>query len=184
MVGGCSVDVSDATISHFLYGPNTDRTSCEAALSRGMLSSERLLYYGWLSTLLQMAIMKSSRHTTSDNGCSISSGVEIDFACMLLAEIHEGEFKTSTTYPFPCLIFHLCRDSGVPIWHCDRLTHPIGTLDIGLIRDEANAQGGDPIMPDHTDTISASSSQAASRAPSSPRSTPPLGVVVVLLARV
>uniref|UniRef100_M1CXV0 Integrase core domain containing protein n=1 Tax=Solanum tuberosum TaxID=4113 RepID=M1CXV0_SOLTU len=30
------------------------------------------------------------------------------------------------------------QDSGVPIWHCDRLIYPIGTLDIGLIRDEAN----------------------------------------------
>ncbi|KAG5590479.1 hypothetical protein H5410_040993 [Solanum commersonii] len=29
-------------------------------------------------------------------------------------------------------------DSGVPIWHCDRLVHPTGALDIGLIRDEAN----------------------------------------------
>uniref|UniRef100_M1DI10 Integrase core domain containing protein n=1 Tax=Solanum tuberosum TaxID=4113 RepID=M1DI10_SOLTU len=83
------------------------------------------------------------------------------------------------------------------------------TLDIGLIRDEANvaaprrepqvkvpplgtdladtvgqAQGVDPIIPDHTDTIPASSSQAASRAPSSSRSTPLLGVVVVPLARV
>uniref|UniRef100_M1DCH5 Integrase core domain containing protein n=1 Tax=Solanum tuberosum TaxID=4113 RepID=M1DCH5_SOLTU len=101
------------------------------------------------------------------------------------------------------------RDSGVPIWHCDRLIHPTGTLDIGLIRDEANvvaprrgpqvevpplgadladtvgqAHGSDPIIPDNTDTIPASSSQAASRAPSSSQSTPPLGVVVVPLARV
>uniref|UniRef100_M1DJI0 Integrase core domain containing protein n=1 Tax=Solanum tuberosum TaxID=4113 RepID=M1DJI0_SOLTU len=64
--------------------------------------------------------------------------VEIDFARMLLSEIHERAFKTSTTYPFPCLIFQLCRGSGVPIWHCDRLINPTGTLDIGLIRDEAN----------------------------------------------
>uniref|UniRef100_M1DTS8 Integrase core domain containing protein n=1 Tax=Solanum tuberosum TaxID=4113 RepID=M1DTS8_SOLTU len=100
------------------------------------------------------------------------------------------------------------QDSGVPIWNCDRLIHPTGTLDIGLIRDEANvaaprrepqvevpplgadladtvgqAHGGDPIIADHTDTVPASSSQAASRAPSSSRSTPPLGVAVVLLTR-
>ncbi|KAG5599261.1 hypothetical protein H5410_030631 [Solanum commersonii] len=29
-------------------------------------------------------------------------------------------------------------DSGVSIWHCDRLIHPTGALDIGLIRDKAN----------------------------------------------
>uniref|UniRef100_M1DH45 Integrase core domain containing protein n=1 Tax=Solanum tuberosum TaxID=4113 RepID=M1DH45_SOLTU len=85
----------------------------------------------------------------------------------------------------------------------------LGTLDRGLIQDEANvgapriepqvevpplgadladtvgqAQGVDLIIPDHTDTIPTSFSQAASRAPSSSRSTPPLGVVVVPLARV
>ncbi|KAG5609664.1 hypothetical protein H5410_020945 [Solanum commersonii] len=66
-----------------------DGTSCGVALYRGMLSSERLLYYGWLSTLLHMAMVR--------NG-----------------------------------------DSGMSIWHCDRLIHPRGTLDIALIRDEAN----------------------------------------------
>uniref|UniRef100_M1DZH1 Integrase core domain containing protein n=2 Tax=Solanum tuberosum TaxID=4113 RepID=M1DZH1_SOLTU len=101
------------------------------------------------------------------------------------------------------------EDSGVPIWHCDRLIHPTGALDIGLIRDEANvaaprkepevevpplgadladtvgqAQGGDPSIPDHTDTVSASSSQVASMAPSSSWSTPQFGAVVVPLARV
>ena len=95
------------------------------------------------------------------------------------------------------------------IWHCDRLIHPTGTLDIGLIRGEANvatprrepqvevppfgadladtveqAQGSDPIIPDHIDTIPASSAQAASRAPSLSWSTPPLGTVVVPLAGV
>uniref|UniRef100_M1A7F0 Integrase core domain containing protein n=1 Tax=Solanum tuberosum TaxID=4113 RepID=M1A7F0_SOLTU len=140
---------------------------------------------------------------------ALVAGWEIDFACMLLTEIHERAFKTSTTYPFPCLIFQLCRDSGVPIWHCDRLIHPTETLDIGLIRDEANvaaprrepqvevpplgtdladtveqAQGSDSIIPGHTDTVPASSSQAASRAPSSSKSTLPSGVAVVPMARV
>ncbi|KAG5572012.1 hypothetical protein H5410_061778 [Solanum commersonii] len=69
---------------------------------------------------------------------ALVAGVEIDFARMLLAEIHERAVRTSTTYPFPCLIFHLCRDFGVSIWHCDKLVHPIGALDIDLIQDEAN----------------------------------------------
>uniref|UniRef100_M1DDK9 Integrase core domain containing protein n=1 Tax=Solanum tuberosum TaxID=4113 RepID=M1DDK9_SOLTU len=140
---------------------------------------------------------------------ALVAGVEIDFARMLLAEIHERAFRTSTTYPFPCLIFHLCRDSGVSIWHCDKLVHLTGALDIGLIRDEANvvaprrepqievpplgtdladtvgqAQGGDPIIPDHADTVPGSSFQAASMAPSSFRSTPQLGSTIVPLARV
>uniref|UniRef100_M1DGJ1 Integrase core domain containing protein n=1 Tax=Solanum tuberosum TaxID=4113 RepID=M1DGJ1_SOLTU len=136
---------------------------------------------------------------------ALVAGVEIDFAHMLM--VYERTFKTSTTYPFPYFIFQLCRDSGVSICHCDRLIHPTRALDIGLIRDEANvaaphrepqvevpplgvdladtvgqAQGGDPSLPDHTETVPASSSQAASMAPSSSRSTPQLGPTVVLLA--
>uniref|UniRef100_M1DPE1 Integrase core domain containing protein n=1 Tax=Solanum tuberosum TaxID=4113 RepID=M1DPE1_SOLTU len=106
-------------------------------------------------------------------------------------------------------LFNLRKDSGVPIWHCDRLIHPTGTLDIGLIRDEENmaaprrepqievpplgtdladtmgqAHGGDPIIPDHYNTVLATSSQAASMAHSSARSTPQLGDTIVPLARV
>ena len=36
------------------------------------------------------------------------------------------------------MIFSLCRSAGVPIWHVDQLKTPLGTIDIGLIRDEAN----------------------------------------------
>lgn len=32
-------------------------------------------------------------------------GLEIDFVGMILVEIHEREFKTSTSYPFLYLIF-------------------------------------------------------------------------------
>uniref|UniRef100_M1E0S7 Integrase core domain containing protein n=1 Tax=Solanum tuberosum TaxID=4113 RepID=M1E0S7_SOLTU len=46
------------------------------------------------------------------------------------------------------------------------------------------AQGGDPIIPDHTDTVPGSSSQAASVDPSSSRSSPHLGATVVPMARV
>ncbi|KAG5571639.1 hypothetical protein H5410_061405, partial [Solanum commersonii] len=103
---------------------------------------------------------------------ALVAGVEIDFARMLLAEIHERAFKTSTTYPFPCLIFQLCRDSRVPIWHYDRLIHPTKALDIVLIRDEANvaAPRREPqveiphLGADLADT-------AANMAPSSSRST-------------
>ena len=65
-------------------------------------------------------------------------GLEIDFAKLLIMVIHERDFKSSTTYPFACLIFHLCRNVGVPIWNCDTLCTPSGIFDIGLIRDEDN----------------------------------------------
>ena len=52
--------------------------------------------------------------------------------------MHERAFKVRTTYPFPCMIFALYRSAGVPIWHVDQLKTPQGTVDVGLIRDEAN----------------------------------------------
>ena len=36
------------------------------------------------------------------------------------------------------MIIYLCRSAGVPIWHIDQLKTPLRTVDIGLIRDEAN----------------------------------------------
>lgn len=57
---------------------------------------------------------------------------------LLISVIHEMAFKTSTTYSFPCMIFQLCRDSRVPVWHCDVLRTPIGIVYIGIIRDETN----------------------------------------------
>ena len=66
------------------------------------------------------------------------AGYEVDFAWLLQAVMHEWVFKVTTTYPFPCMIFSLCRSTGVPIWHVDQLKTLLGTVDIGLIRDEAN----------------------------------------------
>ena len=65
-------------------------------------------------------------------------GFKVDFAWLLQAVMHERAFKVTTTYPFPCMIFSLCRSAGVPIWHVDQLKTPLSTVDVGLIRDEAN----------------------------------------------
>ena len=66
------------------------------------------------------------------------AGFEVDFAWLLQAVIHERAFKVLTPYPFHCIIFSLCRSAGVPIWHVDQIKTPLGTVDIGIIRDEAN----------------------------------------------
>uniref|UniRef100_M1DWG7 Integrase core domain containing protein n=1 Tax=Solanum tuberosum TaxID=4113 RepID=M1DWG7_SOLTU len=154
----------------------------------------------WLLVGNQISSTKAYNALTCDRAVMVAAlvaGFEINFACMLIAEIHERVFKASTTYPFPCLIFQLCRDSEVPIWHFDKLIRPTGTLDIGLIQNEENVaaplrepqvdvppmgadlvdvvehmQGDDPAPPTHTNDVPASSSQAASRDPSSSRSSP------------
>ena len=66
------------------------------------------------------------------------AGFEVDFAWLLQAVIHERDFKATTTYPFLCMVFELCRSAGVPLWHIHVLKTPTGIVDIGLIRDEAN----------------------------------------------
>ena len=66
------------------------------------------------------------------------AGFEVDFAWLLQAVMHKRAFKVTTTYPFPCMIFSLCRSAGVPILHVDQLKTLLDTVDIGLIRDEAN----------------------------------------------
>uniref|UniRef100_M1DAD5 Integrase core domain containing protein n=1 Tax=Solanum tuberosum TaxID=4113 RepID=M1DAD5_SOLTU len=150
LVQDCLVDISPATIRHFLYGPTTG-------------------------------------HSWSVNTA------EFDYRWDI---VRSGAFQRNAEQREAVLLW-LARDSGVLIWHCDKLVYPTGALDIGLIRDEANvaaprrepqvevpplgadladivgqAQGGDLSIPDHTDTVPGSSSQAASMAPSSSRSTP------------
>ena len=44
---------------------------------------------------------------------------KVDFAWLLQVVMHERPFKVTTTYPFPCMIFSLCRSAGVPILHID-----------------------------------------------------------------
>ena len=46
-------------------------------------------------------------------------GLEVDFAWLLQAVMHERAFNVTTTYPFPCVIFSLSRSAGVPIWHVE-----------------------------------------------------------------
>ena len=71
--------------------------------------------------------------------------------------MHERAFTVSTTYPFPCMIFTLCRSAGVPIWHVDQVKTPQGTVDVGLIRDKANElasrKGPHPELPPLADDL-------------------------------
>ena len=78
--------------------------------------------------------------------------------------MHERAFKVTTTYPFPCMIFSLCTSVGVLVWHIDQLKTPLGTVDIGLIRDEANEfaprRGPSPELPSLGDNLAGKVAQA------------------------
>ena len=69
---------------------------------------------------------------------ALAVGFDMDISRLLLAVFHERDFKATTMYPFPCLIFELCRPAIVPIWNIDVLRTPTVTVDIGLVWDEAN----------------------------------------------
>ncbi|KAG5605217.1 hypothetical protein H5410_026709 [Solanum commersonii] len=163
----------------------------------------------WLLVRNRVSPTKADNQVTWDRAVMVAAlvaGVEIDFARIFGRDTREA-FRPPLLTPFHALFFGPGDSECRP--HYDRLVHPTGALDIGLIRDEANiaaprrepkvevpplgtdladtvgqAQGDDLSAPDHTDTISGSSSQAASMGPSSSRSTPQLGAAVVPLARV
>ena len=84
-------------------------------------------------------------------------GFEVDFAWLLQAVMHERDFKVTTTYPFPCMIFYVCRSACVAICHNDQLMTPLATVDICLIRDEANefapCRGPHPDLPPLGDNL-------------------------------
>ncbi|KAH0633261.1 hypothetical protein KY284_036047 [Solanum tuberosum] len=172
------VNISQVPISRFLYGSGTTW-----ALHTGKFD------YWWdivksgpfqqNAEQMEVVLLWLSRHiavdgeraevspTKADNALTwdravmfvaLVAGFEIDFSHMLL----------------------LCRDVGVPIWHCEKLVEATETLDIGLIEDAANIaaprlvpqiEGDDPAPPAHTDDAPGSLSQAASRSPSSSRAT-------------
>ena len=104
------------------------------------------------------------------------AGFEVDFAWLLQAVMHERSFKVTTTYPFPCMIFALCRSAGVPIWHVYQLKTPLGTVDVGLIRDEANElalrRGPRPELPPLADDLADTVAQARTATQASTDTTP------------
>ena len=72
-------------------------------------------------------------HTAADNIVTwdravlmeaMIAGFEVDLARLLQAVMHEWTFKATTTYPFPCMVYALCRLAGVPVWNIDVLKTP------------------------------------------------------------
>ena len=95
----------------------------------------------WLLFLQRLSLMAADNILTWDRAVMVASLVamlEIDLSRLLIFVIHERAFKTSTIYPFACVIFQLCRDAGVSLWHSDVLHTLTRSVDIGLIRDVAN----------------------------------------------
>ena len=105
---------------------------------------------------------------------------EVDFAWLLQGVMHERAFKVTTTYPFPCMIFSLCRFTGVPIWHIDQFKTLLGTVDIGLIRDEANEFaphiGPYPVLPPLSENLydTVAHAQTSTQAASETTNTTPI----------
>ena len=104
------------------------------------------------------------------------AGFEVDFTWLLQAVMHERAFKVTTTYPFPYMIFALCRSAGVPIWHVDQLKIPQGTVDVSLIRDEANElsphRGTNVELPPLADDLADTVAQACAATQASTDTTP------------
>ena len=104
------------------------------------------------------------------------AGFEVDFVWLLQEVMHERDFKVTTTYPFPCMFFAFCRSASVPIWNVDQLKTPQGTVDVGLIRDEANefapCRGPHPELPPLADDLADTVAQARTGTQASTGTTP------------
>ena len=61
-------------------------------------------------------------------GATFVAMFDVDISRLLLAIIYERDFESTATYPFPYLIFELCRSAGVPIWHITFLGLLLGQL--------------------------------------------------------
>ena len=99
--------------------------------SRGLIKNANLTF----------SSMASNNILTWDRAVLVAALVaelEIYIVKLLISIIHERAFKSSTTYPFTCMIFLLYNDDGVPLWHCDILCTPTGIVDIYLIKDKDN----------------------------------------------
>ncbi|TMX05316.1 hypothetical protein EJD97_024783 [Solanum chilense] len=149
---------------------------------KGAIKKANLMF---TTKFLWMLVRHCLSHTTADNivtrdravlMAAMITGLEVDFVWLLQAVMHKREFKVTTTYPFPCMIFALCRSAGVPIWHVDQLKTPQGTVDVGLIIDEANElaprRGPHPELPPFADDLADTSIPGSSIAPSSSHTTP------------
>ena len=68
---------------------------------------------------------------------ALVAGLEIDFARILIVEIHKRPFKATTTLSFQCLIFNLFMDASVLVWYYDRFLEETKTMDISLIQKDA-----------------------------------------------
>uniref|UniRef100_M1DK40 Integrase core domain containing protein n=1 Tax=Solanum tuberosum TaxID=4113 RepID=M1DK40_SOLTU len=97
----------------------------------------------------------------------IQQSLEVDFSRIIIAEIHDRVFYKTTTMPFLCLIFRLCREATIPLWPFDRLVEVFKTVDMGLIKDDAN----------HTAPRKGHTART-------PRAPTPLGSVLIPIARV
>lgn len=110
---------------------------------RGLIKKATLMFVAmlfWLLVRHRLSPSKVHNVLIGDRAVILAvlvAGVDIDFSWMILVETHKRALQTSTTYPFPSLIFKMCTDPRVPIWQCDTLHRPTRTLDIGLIKDEA-----------------------------------------------
>ena len=117
---------------------------------------------------------------SSSIDCDDDSRVRGGFHVAFTGSHARRDFKVTTTYPFPCMIFSLCRSAGVPIWHVDQLKTPLGTVDVGLIRDEANElaphRGPNPELPPLSDNLADTVAQARTATQAASTETTPISL--------
>ncbi|KAG5611136.1 hypothetical protein H5410_022417 [Solanum commersonii] len=153
LVRGCLVDISPATIRQFLYGPTASHSWSlntaefdyiwdivrSDAFQRNSEQREAVIH--WLTKFIAADGEHAEWVAAPRLGIRKATLTFMAKFFWLLVRNRVSPTKADNQVTWDRAVMVatlLCRDSGVPIWHCDRLVHPTGALDIGLIRDEAN----------------------------------------------
>ncbi|KAG5615217.1 hypothetical protein H5410_015041 [Solanum commersonii] len=168
LVRGCSVDISPSTIRRFLYGPTADHSwslntsefdyrwdiVLESLPSEELRRRERDTLVGQIhccemAASREWVVAHAFGHPEGDinfvakflqflvrSGVDQSDNQRSTLPASLLAR-YERHWGPPLLTPFHALFFG-CAGTLECDRHCDRLVHPTGALDIGLIRDEAN----------------------------------------------
>ncbi|KAM3217714.1 putative protein isoform X1 [Capsicum annuum] len=122
-----------------------NREEASWVTSKGTITKASLNFaakFWWAIVRSRLGSTSGDNRLTPDRAvlvASIMAGYNINIPRYIVEEIRERALQVTTSIPFPCLVYRLCRESGVPV--LPEIDHPVEVTriqDIGLIRDGTN----------------------------------------------
>ncbi|MCE3051869.1 hypothetical protein HAX54_051087 [Datura stramonium] len=107
------VDISEATITRMLCGPNFTLPINTTEFDYRM--RERHEQRRWLAQVLTDGGANTLAKDRAVLVASLMSGFSLNIKAIIFENFNWRVVKLSMSLPFPCLITHLCREAHVPI---------------------------------------------------------------------